>query len=230
MWDFMIGIKGGIFGTRHGMHSPSDAAYERLSLQDASYVVFDTELTGLNPRKDSIVSIGAVKIRNGSIVAGETFYRITEPRTELTEKSVVIHGITPSEASKWPGIDRILPEFISFCKDSILVGHMVSIDLRFINREMKRLYGGRIQNPAVDTARIFDWLSRKQEDACAYFEGHAGDKSLAGIAGCYGIGIGEAHDALNDAYVTAQVFQRFLRMLPKYGVLTVADLVQIGRP
>ena len=68
-------------------------------VQEARYVVFDTELTGLNIKKDSIVSIGALKMRGGKIDLNETYYRVVDPKAMFTGQSVLIHGITPSEAS-----------------------------------------------------------------------------------------------------------------------------------
>lgn len=199
-------------------------------LSQAAFVVFDTELTGLKPKKDSIVSIGAVRMRGQSILLGDTYYRLVEPRTTLTGRSVVVHGITPTEASAWPGIETLLPEFLDYCGDSVLVGHVVSIDLGFLNQDMKRLYGQPLANPAVDTFALYQWLRKRDEQACSYHEGMAEDTSLFGLARRHGIGVAEAHNALSDAYVTAQLFQRFLAGLAQQGIRTLGDLLRIGKP
>ena len=128
-------------------------------LRNANFVVFDTELTGLKAKKDSIVSIGAVKVRGGRILLGETFYGQVDPRTALTAGSVIIHGITPTEAAGSPRIDTLLPQFLEFCDDSLMAGHVVSIDLQFLNREMKELYGKPLRNRVVDTYKLYDWIS-----------------------------------------------------------------------
>lgn len=198
---------------------------------EAPYVVFDTELTGLKPKKDSIVSIGAVRMRGRALSVGDTFYRLVEPRTTLTGKSVVVHGITPTEAAAWPDIDTLLPEFLEFCKGCVLVGHVVSIDLAFLNSDMKRLYGAPLENPAVDTFALYRWLCNRERNACAYYDGSSEDNaSLFALAKYYGIGVSEAHNALSDAYVTAQLFQRFLGKLAEQGITTLKDLIRIGRP
>lgn len=199
-------------------------------LDQAAFTVFDTELTGLKPKKDSIVSIGAVRMRGKAILLGETYYRLVEPRTTLTGESVVVHGITPTEAASWPGIDTLLPEFLDYCGDSVLVGHVVSIDLSFLNQDMKRLYGQPLANQAVDTFAVYQWLRRRDEQACAYHEGMAEDTSLFGLARRHAISVGEAHNALSDAYVTAQLFQRFLAGLEQQGIRTLRDLLRIGKP
>jgi DNA polymerase-3 subunit epsilon len=129
--------------------------------RDARFVVFDTELTGLDEKSDSIVSIGAVRMTGTSIQVGESFYRVVNPEKELTKTSVVIHGITPSEVVRKPYIDEALYEFLSFAGDGILVGHFVSIDLSFMNREMNRILGYPLRNPAVDTFSLHEWLKAR---------------------------------------------------------------------
>jgi DNA polymerase-3 subunit epsilon len=198
-------------------------------IEHAKYVVFDTELTGLQPKKDSIVSIGAVKMQGGRINMSDFFYRVVEPRTKLTGASVLIHGITPTEASECPSIEVLFPEFLEYLGDCILVGHFVSVDMAFINLEMKRLYGLSLQKAVVDTYMIYKWMRQKEEDVCAYHGGISEDVSLSAIAAKYDIPVNGAHNSIEDAFVTAQLFQRFISFLPKFGIKTVGDLLKIGR-
>lgn len=216
--------------SRNGLHSAPAQGRDALQIGDATYVVVDTELTGLNPKKDSIVSIGAIRMHGGQILLGEQFARTVKPRTSLTAQSVVVHGITPSEVSELPTIDSVIPEFLTFCGGSVVVGHVVSIDLAFLNDELLRISGAKLRNPAVDTHRIHRWLQQHEADACAYYEGNGEATDLFGLAKHHGIPVEGAHDALNDAFVTAQLFQRFLAVLPARGIGTVADLLRIGRP
>ena len=198
-------------------------------IESAKYVVIDTELTGLQPKKDSIVSIGAVKMVGGKILLGDTFYRIVEPRTKLTGKSVVIHGITPSEVTECPGIATLLPEFLDFCGNSVIVGHFVALDINFINMEMKRLYGFHLQNPSIDTLKLYTWIRQKEEEVCSYHGGLSEDTNLFSLAEKYNIAVSKSHNALDDAFVTAQLFQRFISIMPMIGIKTVGDLLRIGR-
>ncbi len=199
-------------------------------LEDARFVVFDTELTGLKLRKDSIVSIGAVRMAGSRIYLGDYFYRLIRPECDLTAKSVLIHEITPEEVSACPDIDTLLPEFIEFCRDSVLVGHFVSVDVGFVNKELKRMYGRTLQCPAVDTQRIYRWLLQCRENVCAQHEEKIVDLDLKSLSARYRIPVSKAHNALDDAYVTAQLFQRFLAELPEAGIRTVGDLIRIGKP
>jgi DNA polymerase-3 subunit epsilon len=200
-----------------------------LHITGGNYVVIDTELTGLNYKKDSIVSIGAVKMTGSRIELGDTFYRVVKPQTVFTPESVVIHGITPSEAEKCLSIENILSEFLSFCKDSIIVGHFLFIDIIFLNKEIKRLYDSNIENHLVDTLRIYKWIKEYGDAGKHFFRGNE-DDNLFSIAKKYQIQVSEAHNALIDAFITAQLFQRFLRYLHELGVKTIKDLLRIGRP
>jgi DNA polymerase-3 subunit epsilon len=233
----------GLFGRKKGNGKRAGGMNEKTSLgslkdsyelagmllDDTKFVVFDTELTGLKVKQDSIVSIGAVKMVGGRIFVGDYFYRLVEPKTKLTAHSIAIHEITPSEAATWPDIDKLLPEFLDFCKDSVLVGHFVSLDMAFLNKEMKRLYDAEMEFPVVDTQKIVTWLAKK-EDFCSFGGASTGPLDLSSLARRYDIPVGKAHNALDDAFVTAQLFQRLLAELSGQGIRTVAELIRIGRP
>jgi DNA polymerase III subunit epsilon len=201
-----------------------------MPINEASYVVIDTELTGLKLKQDSIVSVGAIAMTGGRIEVGRTFYRVVEPRTELRGSSVIVHGIMPSEVRALPVIGQVLPEFMEFCGDSVVVGHFLPIDLGFLNEELVRARRAKMRNPAVDTLVIHRWLQEREEVVCAYYGGSADPSDLFALAKRHGIPVSGAHNALNDAFVTAQLFQRFLSMLPGRGVKTIRDLVRIGSP
>lgn len=199
-------------------------------IAEAPYVAFDTELTGLRPRTDSIVSIGALRMEGGRILVGSRFHRLVQPRTELTRSSVIIHGITPGDTRESPDIGSVLPEFEDFCGERILVGHAVSIDLDFLGEEAGRHGIPPIANPAVDTMALHRFVCRRTEERCAFHDKEPGPMDLYTLAAERGIPVGRPHDALSDAYLTAQLFQQFLAVLPAHGVRTVGDLLEIGQP
>lgn len=200
-----------------------------LPMEEARYVVLDTELTGLDEKKDSIISMGAVKMVGGKIQVADSFYRLVNPGTKFSAKSVVIHEITPSDVSEKPDIKAGIKEFLDFCGDDILVGHCVSIDLSFINKEAKRFFGKPLHNPALDTSAIYERL-RRRFSAGETFTFSFRDSGLYEIAKHFGIDVTGAHNALKDAFITAQVFQRFLPMLAGGGVVSIGDLLRIGNP
>jgi DNA polymerase III epsilon subunit-like protein len=101
----------------------SGGTTEDLPIHECPFVVFDTELSGLKPRKDCIVSIGAVKMTGATIHAGKDFYRLVHPDGNLTKKSVEIHGLTPDELKGEDELTDVLPDFLEFVRDSVLIGH-----------------------------------------------------------------------------------------------------------
>ncbi len=203
-----------------------------IPIEEVRYVVLDTELTGLDEKKDSIVSIGAVRMRGGRIDLGKTFYKLIKPETALTPESIVIHGITPSDVIKKPDIDKVLSEFSQFCGNDVVVGHFISIDVGFIDREMRRTREISMQNPVLDTYVIYEWLRCRRS-----YEGENGialqmlkDPRLYEVARVFGIPFNGAHTAIIDAFITAQVFQRFIPLLIKSGIRSIGDLLTIGDP
>lgn len=207
---------------------PSDILKRQIN--ELPYVVIDTELTGLNPKTDSIVSIGAVKMIGGRIDLGNFYYRVVEPETEMKGKSILVHGITPSEAAECPTIDKLLPEFLDYCKSHIIVGHFLSIDLMFLNKEVKRLLGRPLENPAIDTFKIYRWIKQHDEGFSRHFTSEDDNSDLFSIAKKYHIEVASVHNSLMDAFTTAQLFQRFLSILPKLGVRTAKELLRISKP
>lgn len=212
------------FGARKKRNHRED----RTPVSDASFVVIDTELTGLNEKKDSIVSLGAVRMIGTSISLGDPFYRLVKPETELTRESVIIHGIVPSDVAAEEDIASVLEKFLVFCGSSIVVGHCVAIDLAFLEREMKRVPGHGMENPVLDTAELFGWMSRRGVLECC--KSMPREPELYGLCQCLEIPVSEAHHALADAFITAQIFQRFLPLLQEQGITTIGELARIGDP
>jgi DNA polymerase III subunit epsilon len=202
---------------------------EDTPITDIQYVVIDTELTGLNERKDSIISIGAVRMSGTRIELAGSFHQLVKPETEFRPKSVVVHEITPSDVLEKPNIDSILSEFVHFCDEDIIVGHCVSIDLCFINREMKRIVGKTMHNPVIDTYKVYEWLKRKVPTRTC-FSSSPQSSSLYEIAKCFSIAVRGAHNALVDAFITAQLLQRFMPVLIEIGVNHIGGLLEIGHP
>jgi DNA polymerase-3 subunit epsilon len=191
------------------------------------YVAIDTELTGLNERKDSIISIAGVRMRGTKIELGDTFHQLIRPESKFKPNSVVVHGITPSDVLEKPNIDAILSDFLEFCGSDILIGHCISIDIAFINKEMKRVFGTTISNLVIDTYNVYTWLKAKVYTGC-FASLPLKDSSLYEIAKCFDIPVRGAHDALIDAFIAAQLFQRFIPVLTGAGIETLGELLIIG--
>lgn len=205
---------------------PSDST--RL-LADIEFTVLDTELTGLDDRKDDIVSIGALRMRGGRIQIGNTFQVLVRPTAILDGRTVIVHRITPSQLEAAPPIEEVLPPFLTYLGETVLVGHCIAIDLAFLNRNTKRFLGGPMKNRAVDTLSLYGWLRHRHADHPAFSMELTG-LNLFRLAEAFEIPIEKAHTALGDAYVTAQLFQRLLPFLVHAGVRDLAGLRRVGDP
>lgn len=201
-----------------------------LPIDQAPYVVMDTELTGLNYSTDSIVSVGALRMTGSRIEVSRPFYKLVRPNTALTTKSIVVHEIMPSETENLPGIEGILESFLRFCDGAVFVGHFITLDLKFLAKEMKRTGFGILSNPAVDTCSMHEWIVAQKGDIDSGYAGRTDAKDLFALAHKYRVPQSGSHNALMDAYVTAQLFQRFIYMLITLGVRTLRDLLRIGKP
>lgn len=202
---------------------------DERSIKEVRYVVIDTELTGLDEKRDSIVSMAAIRMVGGRIDFEDVFYRLVNPDAKLTAESVIIHGITPSDVHEKPDIETVLREFLRFCGGDVIVGHCVSIDLAFINKEMKRIFGSQLNNPVLDTSAVYEWI-RKRDSSQRALPHAFSDSGLFDIATHFGIPVSGAHNAAMDAFITAQIFQRFISMLISGGITSIGDLLSIGNP
>jgi DNA polymerase-3 subunit epsilon len=203
----------------------------KQSLDDVSYVFIDTELTGFNERTDSIISFGAIKMVAGRIELGNTFYSLVKPKSKskMNGKSILIHTITPTEVSGEKEILAVLSEFLEFCGQEVLIGHCVPIDLGFINKAMKQTLGSPLANPILDTFTLYRWLWEKWSSE-SEFSLHPQRVDLYEIAKAFGIPFTGAHNAVMDAFITAQVFQHFLPWLKRSGIDNLEQLLRIGNP
>ncbi|MBF0517868.1 MAG: 3'-5' exonuclease, partial [Nitrospirae bacterium] len=122
-------------------------------------------------------------------------------------------------------IGKVLREFLDFCGDNIIIGHCVEIDMAFLGREIKRLTGKKFRNKSVDTLAVYRWLCGRyyHRDSVA-----AKNPTLYDIAAEFAIPAEIGHHAMMDAYITAQLFQRFIPALQCCGVHQIGDLLRIG--
>lgn len=198
-------------------------------ITECEFVVFDTELTGLSRKKDEVVAIGGVKIKDLQIQCGETFYALVKPEDQLYSQSTLIHRITPTELTEAQPMEEVLPKFIEFCGNAYLVGHYVRMDLEFVNKASERLLGGILKTPYLDTMRL----------AMAYNElkhGHYYDHynistsyNLTALCKQYELPSFEEHNALQDSLQTAYLFLFLAKKMRDFGAKTLGDFLKAGR-
>jgi DNA polymerase-3 subunit epsilon len=198
-------------------------------LNQYSFVVFDTELTGLNRRRDEIIAIGAVRIVNLQIELGATFHQYVRPQNLDHNLATFIHQITPEQLRAAAPIEEVLPSFVEFCGDALLVAHFLDIDMSFLNRAAQKVLGGPLSNPGVDTMR----LARAFKEAHLTRDyGHCDQSfsySLDALSEEFQLPRFKPHDALEDALQTAYLFLFLVKKLTTGKVKSLKDLYQAGR-
>ena len=198
-------------------------------LNEYTFVVCDTELTGLNKRKDEIISIGAVRIVNLQIDCNQTFNRYIRPTNINPNEATLIHRITPEKLKTADRVEDVLPEFIEFCGNGLIVGHFVGLDMHFLNKTSRRVLGGSLSNPGVDTMRLA--LRYKDSGRKDYYghHDHASSYTLDDLAKEFGLPAFKPHDALEDALQTAYLFLYLLKKFKDGGINSLKELYRAGR-
>lgn len=198
-------------------------------ISKCDFVVLDTELTGLNEKKDEIIAIGAIRIRDFRLQCGENFYALIRPEEKLHSQSTLVHRITPGQLIQAQSLEEILPQFLEFCGDSYLVGHYVRLDLAFLNRACKKFLGGEIRTPYLDTMRLA--MAYKEFVHGHYFD-HYNIQSaynLTSLGKEYGLPSFDQHNALQDSLQTAYLFLYLVKKIRQYGPRTMHDFLHAGR-
>jgi DNA polymerase III subunit epsilon len=222
-----------------GLHEPHPALLRNAELfasfhqggllEEYSFTVFDTELTGLNRRKDQLIALGAVRIEQLRIEPNCCFYSHVRPDKIQPNTATLIHRITPEQLEQAPPAEEVLPAFAEFCGNSLLVGHFVDLDMHFLSKAASRTLGGSLANPSIDTMRL---ARRYQEAGCKdFYGGH--DQSmpcnLDALTENFGLPKFKPHDALEDALQTAYLFLFLVKKFRQGGIATLKDLYQAGR-
>ncbi len=180
---------------------------------EGEFVVFDIETTGLDPHKDKITEIGAVKVKNGDVV--EEYNALINPGISIPENITKITGIDDSMVEEAPSIAKVLPEFLSFVGNSPLVAHNIGFDYGFIKHNCEILEHP-IDFTLIDTLEMCRKLFPK-------FKSY----KLSSIAKSMNIKSDTYHRASSDAFVTARIFLKCLSILKDKGAESINDLENI---
>jgi DNA polymerase-3 subunit epsilon len=193
-------------------HSVPLAEQETLPLIDLSYTVLDTETTGLDPAGgDEIIALGAVRVVKGRILQREIFDSFVKPRRAISLASTAIHGIAPAMLRGESPLEEVLPRFHRFVEDTVLIGHNVAFDMRFLELSGART-GLTFMQPVLDTLLLSYAVNPHQEA-----------QSLEEIAKRLGIVVSGRHTALGDALITAQVFVALIPLLAERNIYTFSQ-------
>ena len=172
------------------------------------YICFDCETTGLDIIKDDIISIGAVLIKNNTIVSSQRFVRLVKPKTKLQVEAIKVHRIREMDLLDAEELDDVLEEFLHFVGSRKLVGYFLEFDVAMVNKYIKDRIGITLPNKTYEVSALYhDWKIEKipQSHIDLRFDTIMKDLKIPTFG---------KHDALNDAIMTAMMFVK-LKNQPK---------------
>ena len=180
-----------------------DKKFEYLfdSYGDDEFVCFDCETTGLNPKIDEIISIGAVKIKGNKILTSQKFERLAKPKNiHMNAESIKIHRIRACDLEVGDNIQDVIYDFLDFVGNRPLVGYYLEFDVAMINKYTKNFIGITLPNKKIEVSAIY--YDKKigtipQGNVDLRFDTIMKDLDLPLMG---------KHDALNDAVMTSMIF------------------------
>lgn len=180
---------------------------------DTEYCILDIETTGLSFRTEKITELGAVIYKNGEIL--DEFECFVNPEKSIPEEVVNVTNITDDMVKDAKTIEEILPKFLDFIGDRIIVAHNADFDVGFIKYNAERI-GVKLENTYIDTLRL-------AKDLFPDYKKY----KLGIIADNLGIKVEVAHRALDDVITLKKVFEVMQNMLKEKGAKTVNDIDKI---
>lgn len=197
MFSFVSRLK-----TKSNRLKLKDKNFEFLFDEDRSgeYVVFDTETTGLNPKEDEILSIGAVKIRDNKIITSQTFEVFVKNSKEISSKSIKIHRIRPFDLKNAKTTEEGIVEFLNFIGSRPLIGYYLEFDVSMINKYIKPMLGITLPNKMIEVSEIYF-----DKSISLIPQGNI-DLRFDTILRKCGIPNMGVHNAVNDAIMTAMIY------------------------
>lgn len=185
------------------------------SLIEDDFVVFDIETTGFSRINDRIIEIGAVKISKGQIV--DRYSTFVNPKMPIPYEIEQLTSINDDMVVDAPVIEDVLPEFLNFCKDAVLVAHNASFDMGFIIRNAQVL-GLTSEFTYIDTVG----LSRILLPNLSRYK-------LNNLAKALSVSLENHHRAVDDAGATAEIFLKLIDMLKEKDIYNINDIDKLGR-
>jgi len=185
---------------------------DAVHIDQVRFVILDSETTGLNPRTDRIVTIGAVAVQAGEILLEDSFEALVKiPRNTA---AVIVHGVTRNESRQGIEEHEALERFLNYVKDAVIAGHHIGHDIATFDAAYERHWNFHLSNRCVDTMELMLHLVK---------DGAFADRppvrryTLDALCEIFGVIPYDRHTAAGDAFITAQVFLRLRRMALKFG-------------
>lgn len=187
-------------------------------LEEAEFVVFDLETTGLSAARSRICELGAVRVRALELV--DSFQSLVNPTVALPEPVARLTGLREQELRRAPSLAVVLRRFLAFAGDDLLVAHNARFDQRFLERQLLFQHGRRLSEPPLCTAAL----------ARRLLEGRVRRVGLASLAYFFDVPTAPCHRALPDAEATAQVLVHLIGLAQELGARRLSELRALAAP
>lgn len=172
------------------------------------YVCLDCETSGLNPRKDEILSIGAVKIKDNKILMRDTFNIFVKPSKNITQESIKIHHIRPIDLQNAIEPKEAITKLLYFIGSSPIIGYYIKFDIAMISKYTKQYLGIKLPNENIEVSSMY-YKTRKKSSEYEFI-----DLKFDTIMKNLDIPPLGKHDALNDAIMTSMIFLKLKDLTP----------------
>ena len=196
------------------------SAVRRAGWRDSRYAALDFELTGLDPRRDRIISFGVVPVDGSRIEVGRSVYELVDPGdVEMSRRAVTIHGLRPMDVRGANQVEAARRSLDHALGGRFLITWFATVEASFLGK----LYGTRTK----------PWLRRciDVRELVVRILGKEGSRmTLEQAADRFGVPVASPHHALDDALVTAELFLVVATTLESEGFGTARDLVRLSRP
>jgi DNA polymerase III epsilon subunit family exonuclease len=187
-------------------------------LEEAEFVVFDLETTGLSAQRNRICEVGAVRVRALELV--DSFDSLVNPGVALPQQVARLTGLQDQELRRAPSVTGVLRRFLVFAGDDLLVAHNAKFDQRFLEQQLLSKHGRRLSEPPLCTAAL----------ARRLLEGRVRRVGLASLAHFFGVPTRPCHRALPDAEATAQVLVHLIGLAQELGARRLSELRTLAAP
>jgi DNA polymerase-3 subunit epsilon len=183
------------------------------------FVILDSETTGLNPRVDRLITIGAVAVQHSEVVIEDSFDALI--RVERNTEAVTVHGVTRDQSLRGVEEPVALERFLDYLRDGVIVGHHIGHDIGTIDTALDRHWGSKLLNRSLDTMDLTLHLER-----AGAFAGRPPIRhfTLDGLCAMFGVLPHDRHTASGDAFLTAQVFLRLERLAGRFNRGTLGQI------
>lgn len=173
----------------------------RTDVHELEFVVLDLEMTGLDPHRDEVASLGYVMIQKGRIRLAQARHRLVQTEGSVGQ-SATLHGLVDAHLAEGAPLRTVLEELLDDLAGRVLVVHHAPLDLGFLNAACRRLWDAPLVTRVVDTLA----LAHQRHHRGTHSEPREGELRLHALRARYGLPRYRAHNALSDALATAELF------------------------